>query len=253
MDEEGDAEQEGGRSAAEVQAIRANTARAIKEYATKNRGSVPAGWVRWADEQLDPPKVRWQDKLRRSVRGAVTYTAGMIEWSFDRPSKRQPIVGYSTRSPILPRTRAPLPSVMVVVDTSGSMGAQELKRAVSETNGIVRAVRAKVTFCECDAKVHTLRPISNVRCIELKGGGGTSFQPPFAELAKLRTKPSAVVFITDGQGDAPVDPPPGVRVIWLLVGPHRQRPHAGTYGAGPIAWGEFIEVDEDDVRAKETA
>src|SRR5690606_25788821 len=54
---------------AEGQAIRRDVATKIKET-SNGRGTVPAGWQVWADAELLPPKVRWQDKLRAIARQA---------------------------------------------------------------------------------------------------------------------------------------------------------------------------------------
>jgi predicted metal-dependent peptidase len=75
----------------------------------------------------------------------------------------------------------------------------------------------------------------------LKGGGGTDFVPVFEAAAHMRPRPEVLVFCTDGMGPAPAEPPYPLRVIWLLVGPYKQRPYAYN---GPITYGEFIEVDD---------
>jgi predicted metal-dependent peptidase len=95
--------------------------------------------------------------------------------------------------------------------------------------------------------VHTTRKVSNPKQLldGLRGGGGTDFRPVFDELSKVRPRPDVLIFITDGGGWAPELPPPGIKVIWLLVGSHKMkplRPTGGTYES--ITWGDMIEVDE---------
>ncbi len=69
----------------------------------------------------------------------------------------------------------------------------------------------------------------------VRGGGGTNFIPVFEELKKLRRPPEVLVFATDGCGPAPQVQPPGMSVIWLGIGPYKQK---------PCEWGIYIEVDD---------
>jgi predicted metal-dependent peptidase len=128
----------------------------------------------------------------------------------------------------------------LAIDTSGSMGDAELSRAVSETIGVVKAVGAAVQLYSCDAAVHAAAPVKSLADVarNLKGGGGTLFQPVFDALEKAQPKPDVLVFVTDGGCfDAPKQPR-GVKVVWVLVGKHRCRPNG-------VDWGDFVEVDED--------
>jgi predicted metal-dependent peptidase len=131
------------------------------------------------------------------------------------------------------------------VDTSGSMGAEELGSALGETTGVLRACGGDITFLACDAQVHEAKQVSNPKELAklLKGGGGTSFRPVFDYVSqRMKEKPSLIIGITDGCGDVQAEcPVPGADVIWVLCGPYAQRP----IFAGKGSWGEFIWLDED--------
>jgi hypothetical protein len=102
--------EEVGRSAAEIHQVKKQVAQAIQSALSgAGRGTVPAGWARWADEQLQPPKVDWRTKLARSLRAAVATTAGMIDFSYGRPSRRQGAYGWGSGSPIMPAMVQPIP------------------------------------------------------------------------------------------------------------------------------------------------
>lgn len=235
-------EDRGGRSEAELERVRRQVAEAVRREAESGRGTVPQGLVRWADGQLRPPQVPWRQKLRRAVRGALAYRPGAVDYHWTRPSRRQAGIGWGPGRPLLPALRAPVPSVCVAVDTSGSMGADELTSALSEMRGVLQATGAGVTFLACDARVHELREVERWQDAAklLKGGGGTSFVPVFEELAGRRRRPDVVVFVTDGCGPAPQEPPGWCKVIWVLVGPHRR---------APCAWGEAITIDPEGEEA----
>lgn len=252
-----DDENDGARSPSDAEQIRRQTAAAVHEAAKRGRGEVPGGWVRWANEKLKPSTIPWESKLRATIGNAVEYTRGMTLRTYSKPFRRQAALGFGPNSPIMPGWHSPRPEVAVVIDTSGSMGTDELTRAVSETQAIIESMDCGVTLMTNDADVNgPVRRISSVSEIDLNGGGGTDFRPPF-EYVNDRMKdpkPGVIVFITDGCGPAHArNPCPHIQTVWVLVGPHRQKP----WGCKPeddgwgntqdtIRWGEFVEVRDQE-------
>lgn len=246
---DGTAEDDGvgeGRTEAERARIAARTAEAIKNHVDRHgRGSVPAGFDRWADRMLQPAKIDWRAKLSALVKSAVTFRPGAITTTWTRMGRKQAGLGYGNGCPVTPAWRAPVPNVAVVVDTSGSMGEAELQDAVNETAGILKAVNGAVEFIAIDAAVHSEVVIADPSQISkhLKGGGGTDFRPAFDRLCRNRpgkTRPEVIIFITDGCGPAPETPPVGCKVIWVLVGPYQSR---------PVEWGEVCAIEHERAAA----
>lgn len=242
------------RSSSQGSNIKKQTAKAIKDHAERARGEVPGGWQRWAEGELLPPVIPWESKLRTSVHNAVEFVRGMIERTTSRPYRRQAVFGYGHDSPIMPGWHAPRPMVVVVIDTSGSMGSGELTRAVAETNGILESMDADIILMTNDADIHgPVQKISSIDELELHGGGGTDFRPPFEYIGdKMDPQPGVCVFITDGMGPAHLENPlPQMQTIWVGVGPYRQKPWGaapdsdGWNPGGPIQWGEYIPVDDN--------
>lgn len=244
-----------GRSEVDIERIKKGTAEAIQQHVKQHgAGSVPGGWKVWGDDQLTPPVIRWQDKLRRAVRRGVAKVKGMVNFHYARPSRRQWAIGYGRGRPILPSMYAPLPRVGCFVDTSGSMGHDDLQIAMSEMSGVLKSSGAEVILGVCDAQMHgKIEPVRDIKeaCARLAGGGGTNFVPVYEELAKLpkEKRPHVVVFLTDGGGPAPAhNPLPEIHTIWVLVGSHAEVPwcageHGGWSGGGDrIKWGEQIFV-----------
>jgi len=227
------------RSAADLDRIRRDVAEAIQQHvAQKGRGSVPGGLLVWAESELQPPKVRWQDQLRRAIRAGVATIAGRVDYTRTRFSRRQAAFGAVARAlggstPLMPALCAPRPRVAFGVDTSGSMGHDELVRAVSEAQGCLRAIGTPIVFLACDAAVHETREVRTAAELasQLKGGGGTDFRPVFQAVEELRPKVDLFVFVTDGQGPAPAEAPRGFDVLWLLV---------GEYATAPCNWGKQL-------------
>lgn len=250
----GQQQKQQGRSEAELDRIRKQVARDIQKHAEKGHGTVPAGWQVWANTELKPPKIRWQDKLNRTLRGAIAQKAGMLDYSYHRPSRRQQSIGFGPGKPILPTMVAPTPTVAVAVDTSGSMSSSDLARAVSETKGILTQTDADIHLLSCDAEVHgpprkvrTWKEVQN----NLKGGGGTDFGPIFDAVQKIPERPNICVVLTDGGGPAPGRAPKGMTVIWVLIG-KKTNDWSGAMipwveGGGMddrISYGEMIWVDD---------
>jgi len=228
-----------GRSAADLDRIRRDVAEAIQAHvAKKGRGSVPGGILVWSESELKPPKIRWQDQLRRAMRATIATIAGRSDYTRARFSRRQAAVGavarvMGGRVPLMPALCAPRPRVAFGVDTSGSMGTKELRRAVSEAAGCLRAIGTPVTFLACDAAVHSNREVKSAAELvaNLRGGGGTSFTPIFEAVEALQPRVDLFVFVTDGQGPAPAVAPRGFDTIWVLV---------GDFAASPCTWGKQI-------------
>jgi len=236
-DIEGQANKEKGCSATEKALALDKTRAAIKRHvAAHGRGSVPAGLVDQIEMDERPAVVPWRTVLR----SIITHTMGKLragyeELSWSRPSlhslvRGQPRPGFCSREP----------DILLVRDTSGSMGHTQLQAANREAVGIMRQLGVdSVWFMDVDAKAYEpvrvrLRDIPK---LNVKGRGGTSFKPAFAAAERLRPRPELVIYLTDGDGDAPDRPPRGMSVVWCIV--------PTGYGRRPAEWGNLVLVDDE--------
>jgi hypothetical protein len=181
----------------------------------REAGDVPAGLLRWADELLEPT-VDWRRALAAELRRAVADTAGAVDYSYRRPSRRASVAG----AVVLPALRRPVPEVAVVCDTSGSMTEELLAAALAEVEGLLRAVglARQLRVLACDAAAGPARRVSSARQVELVGGGGTDMGEGIAAAAVLRPRPAITVVLTDGFTPWPDEPPRGMRVVVGLLG-----------------------------------
>lgn len=247
-DEEGTGD-DGGRSESELQQTRMRVAEQVRDHARQNkgRGSMPLGLDRWADEALKPAKVPWQSVLGRVVRQAVAYRPGAVDYSYSRISRRQSGVGFGVGRPVLPAFVRPVPQVAFILDTSGSMGQEQLAAGLAEAAAVLQATGAEITFMSCDYAVHAVGKVENPAQLAklVKGGGGSSFIPAFEHLAKMRKRHQLAVFATDGDISVPTHAPRDMRVVWLLIDAYRG-------SNAPCDWGDKIvvstrgEVADDD-------
>ena len=215
--------------------VQVQTAQSISEHAQREPGTVPAGLLRWA-EQLLRPAVDWRRALAAEIRMAVASIAGLVDYSYRRPSRRASVVD----GVILPTLRHPVPELAVVCDTSGSMSEDLLARALAEIDGLVRALggRRGVPVLACDTVVHTVARVTSGSRVQLTGGGGTDMGAGIAAAVTRRPRPDVIVVLTDGYTPWPERPPPARVVVGLI------RPDQAHGEWEPPAWARTVKIRE---------
>jgi predicted metal-dependent peptidase len=161
-------------------------------------------------------EVDWRSVLAAELRRAVADTAGAVDYSYRRPSRRASVAGRV----VLPALRRPVPEVAVVCDTSGSMTEDLLAAALAEVEGLLRSLgmARQLRVLACDTAVGPARRVTSARQVELVGGGGTDMGAGIAAAAQLRPRPAVTVVLTDGYTPWPFGPPRGMRVVVALLG-----------------------------------
>ena len=154
-------------------------------------GRAPAGLERLVEE-LTREKVPW----RRLLRAALSPSAeGEAHRTYTRPPRRVEAEGGL----ILPSRRAHgVERLVVLMDTSGSIGEEELRQFASEVHAMVRGAAREVVVVPWDAAAYDPIPIrgpQDARRIRLSGGGGTAIAP--ALRAALRMRPDITVILSD--------------------------------------------------------
>lgn len=191
-----------------------DVARRIREH-SRTRGHVPAGWQRWSDDVLEPV-VDWRRLLRSAVRHGVADIAGRVDFTYRRPSRRASVMP----DVIMPSLRQPLPTVAVVIDTSGSMSDGMLGQVLGEVSGLLASVgvgRNRLQVVCCDAQAYEAQRVMNAREVRLLGGGGTDMGAGLAATTGLRPRPDLVIVLTDGHTPWPNEPPGKAKVIVGLL------------------------------------
>lgn len=189
-------------SEGELVIVRKQTAQEILNHQKSNgRGSVPAGLSLWAEKQLEPPKVPWQQILAKLVRRSLSEIAGMVDYNTRKISRRywsQRSV-FGKDSPLRPGWKQSSPKAMVVVDSSGSMSGKPFERALSEVTGVIKAMGLPVEGFAVDAAVYEKSRLSRAADVRklCKGGGGTDMRLGIAEADK--SKPDVIILLTDGE------------------------------------------------------
>lgn len=187
------------------------------------QGKLPANMKRFIDEIVHG-KTDWRAVLRRFVTERA-----QEDYSYQRVNRKFASLGI-----FLPGLYSEAMGEMVaVIDTSGSITQDILREFGGEIKAIKDAMRpSMLRVMYCDADVNHVDEFEQYddTTFEPHGGGGTDFRPPFAWLRERNLEPKVFVYLTDGYGSFPSEPPP-YPVLWLM-----------TTDVQP-PWGEVVRIE----------
>lgn len=202
-------------SPGQARVIRRQVAEQVRAAASTAAGSVPASLDRWADRELSPATVRWQQVFGSAVRRAIAWRTGARDYTWTRlPRRRLPGV-------LTPAMRSPKVTVATVLDTSASMSEASVTAALGEVDAIARTAgidSGGLSVVSVDAAVASTSRVRRAGEVRVAGGGGTDMRVGIAAALALRPRPDVVVVLTDGYTPWP-DRVPAARVVVGLIGP----------------------------------
>jgi predicted metal-dependent peptidase len=171
-------------------------------------------------QDLLTPKVNWKDALRDFVK---TSTQGKDQTTWRRLHKR-----YIGLDIIMPSSYdEKVGSIVVAVDTSGSIGNAELAQFLGEVKSICDEVNPeKIDLLYWDTEVaghetYQGAELANVTDVtQAKGGGGTSPECVPHYMKKESLNPECVIMLTDGYigMQDPNDWQIGKPILWCIKG-----------------------------------
>ena len=183
---------------------------ATAAQSAREAGRLGQSWQRVLEKLLEPT-LPWRALLARFV-----VSVAREDYSFQRPPRRD-------GAALLPRLARGSLRIVAVLDTSGSITADELNEFTGELDALKAQVRAELTVHACDERLSpegpwrfdAWQPV--VLPPSLEGGGGTRFTPPFEWIEASGIAPDLLVYFTDAQGEFPAVPP-SYPVLWLVKG-----------------------------------
>ena len=194
---------------------------AVAQQNERTRGTLPAHLVNIVRAALRP-QIRWQEVLAQFVTSCY---GGSRRWL--PPNRRHISQGLYLQSSRKERLQA-----AVAIDTSGSTTA-DLPQFFSELTSLLNTFGDyELTVMQCDCEIQNVEKFDAYNPFhspdwKAYGHGGTDFRPPFVYVAEHpEIEPSCLIYITDGCGPAPENPPP-YPVLWILTGD----------GEKPAPWG----------------
>jgi len=153
----------------------------------KMAGKMPGALERFINAVLDP-QVPWQELLRDYMKSRI-----QSEETWSKRNRRFSDVYLPTRY------SESMGEVVIIPDTSGSMGDKDLQFAGSEIMGIVdecKPERVRVMWSDTEVANEEVFERGDELVFHPKGGGGTDMRVPLAKAVEY--EPEVVVLITDG-------------------------------------------------------
>lgn len=186
----------------------------------KNRahGNVPS-LISQALDKYGNSTVNWKTVLRQFIYASVSANK--------RKTRKRVNRRYGTTYP--GRRKDYYAHIVCANDVSGSVSDESIQKYYVEMSAIAKTVPVKITVVEADCEVTQVFEFDPKKPIQIKGRGGTAYQPALDKAAEL--KADAVIYFGDmDSADTPTKP--RYPVLWACV----------QGGSPPVSWGKKLEV-----------
>lgn len=190
---------------------------------SQGKGDLPSGLSRHLDAVADP-QLDWRRQLWRYLVHTPNDYAG-----FDRRFLHQGLY--------LDALEGESVEVFCCIDTSGSVGEEELSMFLGELRGILSAYPLlRCLLWYADASCYGPYELSSDSELPApEGGGGTDFRPFFTQVYKAwsREGEALCVYLTDGYGSFP-EQEPELPTLWVVI--------PGGLTDVEFPWGEVVRL-----------
>lgn len=198
-----------------INTILKNTA----EQVEKMHGTIPGEFTELIEKliQKKPEVFNWKAYFRRLL-GSI-YDVNI------RSTRRKVSKRFEDAAGIQHKKKV---SILVAVDTSGSVSQKELQEFFSEIDYAYKA-GAKITILQCDTRINSIEDYDGKNIPEIKGRGGTDFNQPVDYYVKHKKDYASLVYFTDGGASLPSKSPQGI--VWVIssLGFHQDYPGKVIY------------------------
>lgn len=177
-----------------------------KEVAQR-KSLMPSGFERFA-KKIKSNNIDWRFELYNAINRHMRNN-----YAFMPPNKK-----YIYRGIALPSLTSDTLSLVVAIDTSGSIKEDLLGLFIGEFKSIMQNFPSiNIELIIADAKVHAHYSFRAGDKLDfpLKGGGGTDYRPVFEFIDANLPMSSMLLYFTDGEGIFPKIPP-SYEVLWAL-------------------------------------
>lgn len=200
----------------------------VREAWRKSHGEVPGDVRELVEGMLAPSPIPWRQVLRQFV-GAAGRVGRQGTWK--RENRR---FGHATPG-VRKRRRL---NLLVAVDVSDSTDVRSLREAFArELVQIARGRDSRITVLYAGSRIQKIDSFRSAEALAevYKGGGFTDLRPVFDYARQMQPRPAAVIYLTDGFGEAPpeaMDFP----TLWVLT----------EEGRKPADWGVELRMRGGD-------
>lgn len=181
------------------------------EHINKTRGLVPGELSDYITmlgmEEL--PRFNWKSYLRRFVGGSNKVYTKKLHRKYNKRFEDNPGLKIKQKRRIL-----------VAVDTSGSVGDDELTEFFQEIYHMTK-LGTEVTVLQADSDIQDISDFTDFHKmlkegkVKIYGRGGTSFTPAVDYYNEHKKEFSCMIYLTDGEAPTPENEPKG-SILWVL-------------------------------------
>jgi len=196
-----------------------NIVKSTAEQVEKQRGTIPAELQEMIQKlrEKKPEVFNWKAYFRRLL-GSI-YDVNIKSTRRKQSKRFDGAAGIQHKKKV---------SILVAVDTSGSVSTKELQDFFSEIEYIYKA-GARVTILQCDSRISKIDEFDGKNIPTIKGRGGTDFNPPVNYYVKHKKEYASLIYFTDGECSLPEKHPSGM--VWVITsnGYHQEYPGKTIY------------------------
>tara|TARA_R110001592_G_scaffold34077_1_gene117356 strand:- start:446 stop:1606 length:1161 start_codon:yes stop_codon:yes gene_type:complete len=193
-------------SEAEKKLVQKQVEHQLKETAEqteKRQGNIPgelAGLISRL-RTLEPPSFDWKGYLKRFVGNSTISYTKKLRRKYNKRYSENPGLKIKFKN-----------NILVGVDTSGSVSNDELKEFMNELCHMHKTGHM-ITVAQCDTEINSVEKFNPRKDWEVKGRGGTSFQPVVDLFNQKKGLYTALIYLTDGEAYAPENCP--ANTLWV--------------------------------------
>ena len=173
------------------------------EEIQKKCGTIPGELAEIIEKlfTINPPKFNWKSFLKRYVNNASKIYTKKLRRKNNKRYAGNPGLKIKHKN-----------HVLVGVDTSGSVSSEELVEFMHELGHMYRTGN-QITVAQFDTQITDISEFDPKKSWEIKGRGGTCFQPVTDHYNDPKTKYSGFICLTDGEAPNPDNCPKNA--LWV--------------------------------------
>ena len=173
------------------------------EEIKKKHGTIPGELAEIIEKlfTMEPPKFNWKAFLKRFINNSSKVYTKKLRRKFNKRYAGNPGLKLKRKN-----------HVLVGVDTSGSVSTDELKEFMNEICHMHKTGN-QITVAQFDTELTSVEEFNPKQDWEIKGRGGTCFQPVTDHYNDPKTKYSGFICLTDGEAPSPENCPKNA--LWV--------------------------------------
>jgi len=173
------------------------------EEIQKKHGTLPGELAEIIERlfKVEPPKFNWKQYLKRFISNASKIYTKKLRRKYNKRYSANPGLKIKRRN-----------HVLVGVDTSGSVSSEELVEFMNELYHMHKTGN-QITVAQFDTELTSVEDFNPKKNWNIKGRGGTCFQPVTDHYNDPKNKYSAFICLTDGEAPNPDNCPQNA--LWV--------------------------------------